>query len=88
MNNNQKKSLIGKRGKDKSKQFPAKEMQMNLKPRKRCSTSPIEREMQIKMTVRLFFSPKRLANYKKFNNTLLEKLEEDSNIHTNNGNYH
>lgn len=44
--------------------------------------------MQIKMTVRLFFSPKRLANYKKFNNTLLEKLEEDSNIHTNNGNYH
>lgn len=75
MNYNYKKNLLGKWAKDESKQFPAKYIQVNLKPIKRSLTSSIEREMQIKMTRRLlFFSPKRLTSYKGVNNTVFEKL--------------
>lgn len=46
---------------------------MNLKTMKKCSISLPEREIKIKMTVRLFFHLKDWQLIKIFNKTLLEK---------------
>lgn len=61
---------VGKWTRDPNTQFTEKEIQMAHKHMKGCSTSFTMRKMQIKSTQRDHFSPIRLAEIQKSDNTL------------------
>lgn len=61
---------VGKWTRDPNTQFTEKEIQIEHKPMKGCSTSFTMRTMQIKSTQRNHFSPIRLAEIQKSDNTL------------------
>jgi hypothetical protein len=57
-------NLIKQWGSELNKEFSPKEYRMAEKHLKKCSTSLIIREMQIKTTLRFHFTPVRMAKIK------------------------
>ena len=76
----QKNNLIKKWEKDLNRHFPKEDIQIANKHMKRCSTSFIIREMQIKTTVRYHLMSLRMTIIKVYKQQMLERCGENGTL--------